>query len=156
MISRLGTAQKLGVYALLPLRPMLAYTLLQVNPQAAHAFAEDAELDAHQDRIYNRSRPATLCRDKLAGPALRGLGFYTNQCPQSAIRKPHADFLPGLTRSGTPTLIVKGRYDYVSWSSAQEYLRVLPSAQLLYLDVSGTTLIRMSRCATWRRFGRSC
>jgi proline iminopeptidase len=72
MISRLDTAQKLGVYALLPLRPMLAYTLLQVNPQAAHAFAEAAELDARQDRIYNRSRPATLCRDKLAGPALRG------------------------------------------------------------------------------------
>ena len=78
--------------------------------------------------------------------------------PVSAVsnQKAHADFLPGLTRSGTPTLIVKGRCDYLSWSSAQEYLRVLPSAQLLYLDVSGTTLIRMSRCATWRRCRRSC
>jgi proline iminopeptidase len=47
MVYRLTTREMLGVYALLlPPRPMLAYALLQVNPEAAHAFASDAELDA--------------------------------------------------------------------------------------------------------------
>jgi proline iminopeptidase len=138
MLFRLSTRQKRGVYALLlPPRPMLAYTLLQVNPEAAHAFADDPELDARQDRIYNRTRPALHCRDKPPGPALHGLGFYANQYPQSATREPHADFLPDLEGQSVPTLVIKGRCDYLSWSSAQEYLEALPDAWLLYLDGSG-------------------
>jgi proline iminopeptidase len=59
MLFRLTTEQKIGVYALLlPPRPMLAYALLQVNPEAAHAFASDAEMDARFDRVYDRTRPA--------------------------------------------------------------------------------------------------
>jgi len=74
MTFRLTTKEKLGVYALLlPPRPMLAYALLQVNPKAAHAFADDPELDARQDRIYNRTRPALQCRNKPPGPELHGL-----------------------------------------------------------------------------------
>jgi proline iminopeptidase len=121
----------------LPPRPMLAYSLLQVNPDAAHAFADDPEVDARQDRIYNRTRPALHCRDKPTGPALHGLGFYANQYPQSASREPHADFLPDLERRSIPTLMIKGRCDYLSWSSAQEYLQTLSDARLLYLDGSG-------------------
>jgi proline iminopeptidase len=138
MLFRLTTEEKLGVYALLlPPRPMLAYALLQVNPEAAHAFADDPEMDARQDRVYNRTRPALHCRDKPPGPELHGLGFYANQYPQSATRVPHADFLPDLAGQDIPTLIIKGRCDYLSWSSAVEYLKVLPDARLLYLDGSG-------------------
>jgi pimeloyl-ACP methyl ester carboxylesterase len=79
MVYRLTTREKLGVYALLLTpRPMLAYSLLQVNLEAAHAFASDAELDARQDRIYNRSRPALHCRNQPPGPRLHGLGFFAN------------------------------------------------------------------------------
>jgi proline iminopeptidase len=138
MVYRLATGEKLEVYALLlPPRPMLAYALLQVNPEAAHAFASDAELDARQDRIYNRTRPALHCRNQPPGPRLHGLGFFANQYPQSAARKPHADFLPDLEGLSIPTLVIKGRCDYLSWSSAQEYLKVLPDARLLYLRDSG-------------------
>jgi proline iminopeptidase len=138
MIYRLATRQKWGVYALLlPPRPMLAYALLQVNPEAAHAFAGDREMDARQDRVYNRTRPALHCRDKPQGPKLHGLRFYANQYPQWATREPHADFLPDLAGQETPALIIKGRCDYLSWSSAQEYLGALPVAPLLYLDGSG-------------------
>jgi pimeloyl-ACP methyl ester carboxylesterase len=138
MLFRLTTREKLGVYALLlPPRPMLAYALLQVNPEAAHAFADDPEADARQDRIYNRTRPALHCRDKPPGSALHGLGFYANQYPQSASREPHADFLPELEGQEIPTLVTKGRCDYLSWSSAQEYQEALPDARLLYLDGSG-------------------
>ena len=138
MLFRLTTKEKLGVYALLlPPRPLLAYSLLQVNPEAAHSFAEDEELDARQDRIYKRTRPALHCRDTPPGTILHGLGFYANQYPQSATRKPHEDFLSDLSGQEIPTLVLKGRCDYLSWSSAQEYLEVLPDARLLYLDGSG-------------------
>jgi proline iminopeptidase len=138
MVYRLTTREKLGVYALLlPPRPMLAYALLQVNPEAAHAFASDDELDARQDRIYNRTRPALHCRNQPPGPRLHGLGFFANQYPQSSARKPHADFLPDLKGLSIPTLVIKGRCDYLSWSSAQEYLNALPNAKLLYLKDSG-------------------
>ena len=33
--------------------------------------------------------------------------------------------------------MVKGRCDYLSWSSAREYLNALPDAKLLYLNDSG-------------------
>jgi proline iminopeptidase len=33
--------------------------------------------------------------------------------------------------------VIKGRCDYLSWSSAQEYLEALPDARLLYLEGSG-------------------
>ena len=138
MVFRLTTREKLGVYALLlPPRPMLVYSLLQVNPEAAHAFADDPEVDARQDRIYNRMRPALHCRDEPPGPELHGLGFYANQYPQSATREPHQDFLRDLEGQQIATLVIKGRCDYLSWSSAQEYLEALPDARLLYLDGSG-------------------
>jgi len=138
MLFRFTTKEKLGVYTLLlPPRPMLAYSLLQVNPEAAHAFADDPEVDARQDRIYNRTRSALHCRDKPPGPELHGLGFYANQYPQSATREPHEDFLPELEGQEIPALVIKGRCDYLSWSYAQEYLEALPDARLLYLDGSG-------------------
>jgi pimeloyl-ACP methyl ester carboxylesterase len=65
------------------------------------------------------------------------LGFYANQYPQSATREPHENFLPDLSERDIPTLVIKGRRDYLSWSSAQEYLVALPDVRLLYLDGSG-------------------
>jgi proline iminopeptidase len=138
MLFRLSTEGKLGVYALLlPPRPMLAYALLQVNPEAAHAFAGDAEMDARFDRVYNRTRSALHCEGKPPGPLLHGLGFYAHYYPQSATSPPHTDFLSALAGQNIPTLVIKGRCDYLSWSSAQRYLRALPDAQLLYLQESG-------------------
>jgi proline iminopeptidase len=45
--------------------------------------------------------------------------------------------MPDLEGLGIPTLIIKGRCDYLSWSSAQEYMNALPDARLHYLDDSG-------------------
>jgi proline iminopeptidase len=138
MVYRLTTKEKVSVYALLlPPRPMLAYALLQVNPEAARAFASDAEMDARFDRVYNRTRPALHCRSKPPSPILHGLGFYAHYYPQSASSPTHENFLPDLGGRDIPTLVIKGRRDYPSWSSAQEYVRALPDVRLLYLDGSG-------------------
>jgi proline iminopeptidase len=137
-LFRLTTEEKLGVYALLlPPRPMVAYVLLQVNPEAAHAFAGDKEMDARFDRVYNRTRPALHCHDDPLGPMLHGLGFYAHYYPQSSTSPSHPDFLPNLAGQDIPALVIKGRCDYLSWSSAQEYLEAMPDARLLYLDGSG-------------------
>jgi proline iminopeptidase len=138
MLFRLSTEGKLGVYALLlPPRPMLAYALLQVNPMAAYAFAPDAEIDARFDRVYNRMRSALHCRGKPPGPLLHGLGFYAHYYPHSATSPRHANFLSALAGQDIPAVVIKGRCDYLSWSSAQEYLRALPDARLLYMQEAG-------------------
>lgn len=138
MLVRLDLRQKLGVYTLLLTpRPLLAYGLLQINPEAAHAFAGDAEMDARQDRVYNRTRPALHCRDKPPGPALHGLGFYANQYPQAATHPPHVDFLSDLARQRVPALIIKGRCDYLSWSSAVAYRDALSQPPLIYIEEAG-------------------
>jgi proline iminopeptidase len=138
MVGRLTTAQQRRLYAtLLQPRALLAYALLQVNPRAAHAFAGDAEMDARFDVVYNLTKPALHCRGAPPGPELHGLGFYANQYPQSATRRPHADYRPALAAQHTPALVIKGSCDYLSWSSAQDYLRTLPHAQLLYLRGAG-------------------
>lgn len=138
MLGRLSTREKLGVYALLlPPRPMLVYTLLQVAPEAAHDLAGDREMDARFARVYNRTRPALHCEDKPLGPRLHGLGFYANQYPQSTASPPHRDFLPALARQDVPTLVIKGSCDYLSWSSAVDYLRTMPDSRLVYLEGAG-------------------
>ncbi len=136
--GRLTAAQQLHLYAtVLQPRALLAYALLQVNPRAAHAFGGDEEMDARFDVIYNLTRPALHCRGAPSGPALYGLGFYANQYPQSAGDPPHADYWPALATQRAPALIIKGSCDYLSWSSAMDYLRTLPHARLVYLRGAG-------------------
>jgi proline iminopeptidase len=139
--SRLTAAQQLDLVDSLLLRPraLLAATLLQVSPRAAHALAGDAELDAVQDRVYNQARPALHCRAAQPGPAQHGLGFYAHHAPQSAASQPWADPRPQLARqaTGTPALIIKGSCDYLSWSSAAAYQQALPHAGLVYLRGAG-------------------
>ncbi len=116
---------------------LLAYTLLQVSPQAAHALAGDAEMDAAMDRVYNRSRPALHCPSEPAGPALHGLGFYAHQFPQSAASLPWPDPRPRLARLPTPALVIKGGCDYLSWPTTLAYQQALPNAALVYLHHAG-------------------
>ncbi len=68
---------------------------------------------------------------------MHGLGFYAHYYQQSAARQPHADFLPALSAARPSTLVIKGRCDYLSWSSAVAYRRALPATPLVYLQGSG-------------------
>lgn len=132
--SRLTPAERLSLYALvLWPRATLAYSLLQVNPLAAHAFAGDAEMDARFDRVYARSEPALHCRGATPGPELHGLGFYVSAVP----RPPHPELRRALAGLSTPALVIKGACDYLTWRSAQDYLQALPNATLVYLSMAG-------------------
>ncbi|HEY6707072.1 MAG TPA: alpha/beta hydrolase [Actinomycetota bacterium] len=136
--ARLTRGQQLRLYRLLAWpRVLLAWTLLQLDPRAAHAFAGDAEMDARNDRVYNAGRAGAHCRDADPGPALHGLGFYAYQFPQSAAARPWADPRPALARQHIPALVIKGSCDYLSWSSGTAYLRAVPGSRLVYLHHAG-------------------
>lgn len=137
--ARLDPARKARLYgALLQPRPLLGYLLLQVNPSAAHAFLPDAEADARNDRVIELARPALHCRGAaLPERPVEGTGFYAMQYPQSATAPRPADPRPALSGLPTPTLIVKGSCDYLSWRSATTYRDLLPNSRLIYVRGAG-------------------
>lgn len=136
--DRLDTGTRLRLYArLLTPRALIGYGLLQVDPEAAHAFLPDAEADARNDEVVNLIRPALHCPGARLGPAVRGTGFYAMQYPQSATASPPSDPRPRLAGLRAPALIVKGSCDYLSWRSAVEYRRLLPDSRLLYYEGAG-------------------
>ncbi|PMB02502.1 hypothetical protein CEN49_25460 [Fischerella thermalis CCMEE 5273] len=135
LTSRLRTQEQINLFRLLLYpRVLFTYTLLQVNPQAAIAFAGDAEMDARFDKVYAQSESALHCADKGPGPHLTGLGFYAHQFPQSATAKQAPDPREALAGSKTPILIVKGGCDYLSWP---HFLQSLENSMLVYLPQAG-------------------
>jgi proline iminopeptidase len=84
-------------------RLLAVYTLLRANPQAAHAFAGDRELEAADVRGYATLAPRTTL----------------------------ADLPEGLSTATAPALIVRGlRQD---WSQLAAYRAALPRAELVSL-----------------------
>jgi proline iminopeptidase len=134
LTNRLTLGERLELYRLLlwP-RALLAYGLAQLDPAAAHAVAGDAEMDARYDQLYARAAPALHCRGAAPGPALHGLGGYASVVPRGA----WPWLRPALAGLPTPALVVKGACDYLTWSSAVDYLHALPNAALVYLPAAG-------------------
>lgn len=143
LLGRLSLARRLRVYrqALVP-RALLAWTLVQVNPRAAHAYAGDAEMDARFRRLNAAVAPGLFCHPAASAGAAAGgdVGFYANAVmlrpsvwrgwdPHRALRQVHV-----------PALVVKGSCDYLSWSSAVDYRTTLPDARMVYLAGAGHQL----------------
>ena len=136
--ARLDQPRRLRLYGeVLAPRPLLGWALLQVNPAAAHAFLDDPEADARNDAVLSLAAPALSCHPELTEPPVTGSGFYAMQYPQSATAPDPVDLRAQLTGLGTPTLIIKGGCDYLSWQSATDYRDRLPRSQLLYLPGAG-------------------
>jgi pimeloyl-ACP methyl ester carboxylesterase len=135
---RLDTGRLLRTYAeALAPRALMGYALLQVDPAAAHAYLDDPEADARNDAILTLAEPGLHCSPAQAHGPVRGSGFYRLQYPQSAAAPPASDPRPSLSGLSTPTLVLKGSCDYLSWSSAADYRRTLPNSTLLYLEGAG-------------------
>lgn len=135
LLGRLDAAGRWRVLSkLLRPRALLAWTLVQVDPRAAHAYAGDAEMDARFRAIFTATAPALYCdppKTREHGEA----GFYDGYTLQrpSAWRDPHV----ALRHVRTPALVVKGSCDYLSWASAIDYRDTLPEARLVYLPGAG-------------------
>ncbi|MER6950507.1 alpha/beta hydrolase [Nonomuraea sp. NPDC000554] len=132
-------------------RVLAAYTLLRVDPRAAHAFAGDPELDAHLDRLRQeagtgpcpaaspsaRTDPTRTGAPlqspsgaRQAGKVALGSGGYANL----AQRLPPPGLRQDLAGLAVPALVVKGSCDGQSWSAALGYRRALPATRLVYLE----------------------
>jgi proline iminopeptidase len=135
--ARLTMGQRVELHRLLAApRAVLAYALVQVSPAAAHAFADDPEVDARQDRVHAATAPALHCPGH-GGRALSGLGFYAGVVPQSWQAPPEPDVTAALADTDVPALVLKGRCDYLDWASATEYLDVFADSRLVYLRSAG-------------------
>lgn len=138
LTGRLSTGQKLSALAgVIRPRVMLVWSLLQVNPRAAHRFVGDAEMDARFDIVYRRTAPGLYCSGEPPDPAPHGLGFYANQVPQSPASLRGEDPRPALRSARMPALVLKPSCDYLPWATALEYRNTLPGARLVYLEGAG-------------------
>jgi len=136
LLDRLTPAQRWAVYRqMLPPRALLAWTLAQVNPRAAHAYAGDAEMDTRFRRLNAAASPALYCGS--APPDTADVGFYHNAVLQRPGAPRGPDPHPALRRLDTPALVVKGSCDYLPWSTATDYRDTLPAARMVYLPGAG-------------------
>ncbi len=134
----LDLAHRVRLYGqVLAPRPLLAYALLQIDPLAARNLLGDAEADARNDAVLTAAEPALRCPGAPGDGPVRGSGFYAQQYPQSRTAAPAPDIRPALAGRTTPTLIVKGRCDYLSWRSVLDYADALPASRLLHLPDAG-------------------
>jgi proline iminopeptidase len=132
-------------------RVLAVYTLLQVEPRAAHAFAGDRELESYLGLARRRSPGPCATDGSNTPPAPKGgpdgtgrptgaggptdgagglnaSGGYAGLA-ERALSDPLRE---SLARSPVPVLIVKGACDEQSWSSAVAYRRALPAARFAY------------------------
>lgn len=120
-------------------RALLAWTLAQLNPRAAHAFASDAEMDRQFRVIVDALPPALYCDPPSDGEGADP-GFYAH----AKLTRPEAwegvDPHAALREQDTPALIVKGQCDYLTWSSAIDYRDTLRNARMIYLPGAGHRL----------------
>jgi proline iminopeptidase len=137
LLSRLDAAHLWGVLsqALEP-RAFLAWMLVQINAQAAHAYAGDAEMDTRFGHIIASTAPALYCR----APAFAS-GGYPGFFANAMLLRPRAwrgiDPRPALRELKTPALVIKGSCDYLDWSSAIDYRDTLPNARMVYVPGAG-------------------
>jgi proline iminopeptidase len=122
-------------------RALLAWTLVQVNPRAAHAYAADAEMDARFRRLNAAAAPGLVCHPVASAGADGGdVGFYANATMLRPSVWRGVDPHQALRQVRTPALVVKGSCDYLSWSSAVDYRTTLSDARLVYLAGAGHRL----------------
>lgn len=98
----LSWQQRLHLYALVA-RPrlLLTYALLQVNPDAAHAFAGDHELDPRMDRLYAVTTPPCTAR-AAPDPFSTASGSTPTRPPSPSTIRPFPTSPPGCVPSTYP------------------------------------------------------
>jgi proline iminopeptidase len=135
LLGRPGTHVGSVLAQALQPRALLAWTIDRVNPESAHTYAGDAEMDARFRTISAAAAPALYCHPPSGGSDAGDVGFYANATllRPAAWRDPH----PVLRRLHTPALVIKGSCDYLSWSSAVDYRDTLPDSRMIYLHDAG-------------------
>lgn len=118
-------------------------SLLWLNPEAAHNFAGDREMDSWNE-AYFKLIARGLCDSKKSvqittnTDAAHG-GFYAYSIIWEDTER-FKDIRPALTKNQTPALILRGECDFLVWEHVEQYKQTLPNATLLYLEDAGYSI----------------
>ena len=135
----LGDSTRLYANSLEP-RNLFVYLLTLSDIDTAHRFASDAEMDRRFMPLYRLAAKGTTCAAEHVGSSPARLGYYAGQYPQVAPPEPlNRVALSGLNQ--VPTLILRGRCDYLPRAVAQSYLPVIPRARFVDVADAGHALI---------------
>ncbi|MFI9557218.1 alpha/beta fold hydrolase [Nonomuraea endophytica] len=135
--DRLTPAQSAQVGALGDnLRFSVWETLMALDPQAAHAFVPDAEVDHLFAELLRVAGGAASCTPGTAELPTKVPGFYANQLI-AADQELRPDPRPALRRSGAPALVLRAECDYKRWPITREYRDTIPGARLVYFKGAG-------------------
>jgi pimeloyl-ACP methyl ester carboxylesterase len=147
--ARLTPLQRVQTYLLaLEPRNLFVYTLTAVDPDAAHWFAGDHEMDRRFGELYDRTAAGLHCDEQQMEPPPAGLGYYANQVPQLhpdrfGITRGEAARAAGMLR----VLVVRGECDYIAPEFAEEYIDVF-DARLVRMAGAGHALLEDRRDRT--------
>lgn len=110
--------------------------LLWLNPEAAHNFAGDREMDSWQSAWTKLTISQAFCQIEHKAATSFGIGSYAFVMTSKDAEK-SKDIRPSLRQNQTPALILRGECDYLTWEHIQQYNQTLPNATLLYLENAG-------------------
>ncbi|WP_160150476.1 alpha/beta fold hydrolase [Nonomuraea solani] len=159
----LGPAGMLGPAGVPDPRTLALSTLLRVDPQAAHAFAGDHELDAHLTLIRHQTShpcpaPTAPAASKSPAPS-KAAGPFDGSESQGDVVGGYVGWAGRLTPSSlrsdlagvkAPVLVVKGACDEQSWSAAMAYRHALPTSRFTYVTDSAAYLTALRTFLTDR------
>lgn len=119
------------------MRSLLQSVLLEINPNAAHAFVPDIEADSWMRAVALTGRNAATCSDRPQLPAHHNLqGFYSNQMLVRDFANV-ADPRPALLQTHVPALILAAQCDFIRWSVTRRYVDAIPGAVLIPVANAG-------------------
>ncbi len=122
-----------------PPRLLAWYGLFFVNPEAAHNFAPDREMDGYLDAaLSNRGLSSAVCDPESLESSVKrgGSGWYVSNMT-GGTHDNYRDPRPALRRTDTPILIMRGECETVPWAVAREYREVLPDSTLVNVPGAG-------------------
>lgn len=149
LFSHLSLRERASLFgrALQP-REALTYGLSVLDPKRARSVIADDQADAMSDALTLRASPALYCTPPGHLPSPQ-TGHYRMQVRPWPLSKERSELLTTQLRGlSTPTIILKGSCDYLSWSSALEYRQLITGSRLCYVLGGGHNLLEERAVAT--------
>jgi len=110
--------------------------LFWLNPEAAHNFIGDREMESWQSAWTKLIFSKAFCNIKNKATFPPNIGAYAFMMTSIDADKSE-DIRPALKQNQTPALILRGECDYLIWEHVKQYNQTLPNSTLLYLENAG-------------------
>lgn len=123
-------------------RILAADLLLDVNPGAAHALVGDREVDHWMHEVALTGKDSTSCQGAPPTEAHNNpQGFYSNLIIQKDFEQV-PDPRPRLRTAHVPSLVMRGKCDFIRPAVTYEYRQTLPDSELVTVKGAGHAIHR--------------